>query len=297
VTRFKLSFLNLAAACALLAGTTPAVAQSAISVDDLEAYTERVPTGYLNWGAGFAEVTVEAPYETERYGGSHAKIRAIEKAEELAEEALFRLVRGINLTGSTRLAGDEAFEAALRQVIKKQSGMNDQKTANVTMTALFRLPLHGRKALSGTLLPLLAEGDTAGALAGTGGGEYTSIVLDATGTTLQAALFPRLLDESGQVLFGPADLDEKAMAKGSPATYVVRGQAEDKDLRLPKSLAKTMGDNPLVLKVRKVGGEFFADVVLRPEQVETLQAAQPGDLLSEGRLFIIQTTSVDVSKR
>jgi hypothetical protein len=289
--------MTLAAACALLAGAAPAGAQSAVSFADLESYTERVPTGYLNWGAGFAEVTVEAPYETERYGGSHAKIRAIEKAEELAQEALFRLVRGINLTGSTRLAGDEAFEGALRQVVKKQSKMDDQKTANVTMTARFRMPLYGRKALSGTLLPLLAEEAGSAALSGTGGGEYSSIVLDATGTTLQAALFPRILDESGQVLVGPADLDSKAMASGSPATYVVRGQGADKDVRLPKALAKTMGDNPLVLKVQKVGGEFFADVVLRPEQVEQLQAAQPGDLLSQGRLFIIQTTSVDVSNR
>jgi len=271
----------------------PARAQESVSAGDLIVYTERVKTGFINWGAGYAEVAVEAPYETERFGISHAKMRAIEAAKEQAEKALYRLLRGINLTGEMRLAGDEGLEESLRTLAKKQAKIEKQKTTNVTLTATYRMPIYGHKSLSGIIRgKAFGEGET-GELAGTSGGGYSSVVLDASGTSLQAALLPRIITEDGKLLFGPSDLDAKA---AGAATYVIRGDGGDKQLRLSKPTAKNMGENPLVLKVEKVGGEFFADVVLRPEQADALRAAQPGDLLTHGRLFIIQTNSIDASE-
>jgi hypothetical protein len=290
VKRF-LSVLFVPALILVMNGS-PATAQEAVDLAGLEVYTERVKSGFINWGEGYAEVVVEAPYETERFGASHAKIRAIQAAKEQAEQSLYRLLRGINLTGEKRLAGDAPLEAILRKLAAKQSSLADQKTVNVTMTATYRMPIYGRKALSGTVRQTSFADAQKGTLAGTSGGSFTSVVFDAAGTTLQAAFFPRILAEDGTVLFGPADLDAKTDA---PARYVVRGDGKQKNLRLPKSVARNLGESPLVLKVQKVGGEFFSDVVLRPEQVEQLRQAQPGDLLAMGRLFIIQTQSIDVS--
>ena len=277
----------------LVASHSPAGAQEAVDLAGLEVYTERVKTGFVNWGAGYAEVVVEAPYQTERFGASHAKIRAIEAAKELAVQSLYRLLRGINLTGEKRLAGDAQLEEILRKLAGKQSSMQDQKTVNVTMTATYRMPIYGRKALSGSIRQAAFADSPKGTLAGTSGGSFTSVVFDAAGTTLQAAFFPRILAEDGTLLFGPADLEAKIDA---PARYVVRGDGSQKKLRLRKSVSRNLGDNPLIMKVQKVGGEFFTDVVLRPEQVEQLRQAQPGDLLSLGKLFIIQTQSIDVSE-
>jgi len=278
---------------ALLMSSSAALrAQDPVSADQLEVYTERVKTGFIDWGNGYAEVVVEAPYETDRYGGSHAKIRAIEAATEIARKALYRLLRGINITGGKRLAGDAELEETLTTLVKKQSSLESQKTANVTMTATFRMPIFGPKALSGKVQSQRFKDAEKGELAGTSGTDYTSVVLDAGGTSLQAALLPRILAEDGTLLFGPADLDEKAAAA---VTYVVRGDGSDKSLRLPKAAAKMLGDKPLVIKVEKVGGEFLADVVLRPEQADRLRGAQPGELLGHGHLFILQTNSIDLS--
>ena len=280
-------------ACTIFASLTlPARAQEPVSADALNVYTERVKTGFINWGAGYAEVTVEAPYETERFGISHAKMRAIEFADGLAGKALYRLLRGINLTGDMRLAGDTELEEILRKLVKKQAKIDKQRTVNVTMTATYRMPIYGRKALSGTIQSTTFADTEKGDMAGTSGGSYTSVVLDASGTSLQAALLPRILDEEGTLLFGPADLDSKAPAA---VTYVIRGDSSDKTLRLPKATAKNMGDNPLVLKVEKVGGDFLADVVLRPDAAAALRSAQAGDVLAQGRLFIIHTNSIDLS--
>ena len=115
--------------------------------------------------------------------------------------------------------------------------------------------------------------------------------------SLQAALFPRILTEAGEVIYGPGVLDPKALARGAGVHYVVR--AEDtgkKKSGLPKDLAKIMGDNPLVVDIGKISGEFLADVVLRPEQVEQLRQAQVGDLLADGLVFILQTQSIDTTR-
>ena len=112
-------------------------------------------------------------------------------------------------------------------------------------------------------------------------------------STISGAPLPRILDEDGTLIFGPADLDSKAPAA---VTYVIRGDGSDKALRLPKATAKNMGDNPLVLKVEKVGGDFLADVVLRPDAAAALRSSQAGDVLAQGRLFIIHTNSIDLSE-
>jgi hypothetical protein len=287
ILTFPLCFIIIASALLL-----PARAQEPVSAAELIVYTERVKTGFINWGAGYAEVGVEAPYETERFGISHAKMRAIEKAKEQAEKAFYRLLRGINLTGEMRLAGDAELEESLRTLAKKQAKIEKQKTTNVTLTATYRMPIYGSKSLSGVIRgKSFAEGEK-GELAGTSGGGYSSVVLDASGTSLQAALLPRIMTEDGKLLFGPADLDAKA---AGAVRYVIRGDGGDKQLRLSKATVKNMGENPLVLKVEKVGGEFFADVVLRQDQADALRASKPGDLLAQGKVFIIQTNSIDAS--
>jgi hypothetical protein len=270
-------------------------AEGAPGPKELSGYTERVPTGFVNWGEGYAEVVVQAPYETVRYGSSHAKIRAIEEAENRADEAFFRLLRGINASGDTRLAGNTELEEALKSVSKGQRKMTKQRTANVTLTATFRVPLYGKKGLAGAVYKVAWETPEEGSLAGTSGGDYTSVVLDASSTTLQAALFPHVRNEAGEVLFGPADLDQRTLDRGTPVTYVVRGESQGKKGGLSKTAQKEYGDNPLVIQVDKIAGEFLADIVLRPDNEKMLRDAQVGDLLAQGRVFIIKAASVDVS--
>jgi hypothetical protein len=271
-------------------------AQDALAPETLASYTERVPTGFINWGAGYAEVEVEAPYETQRFGSSHAKIRAIEAAQKRADEAFYRLLRGVNVTGSERLAGNTALEEALRRFASRERKLTNQRTTNVTMTATFKVPLYGRKALAYDVYRAAWESPETGALAVTEGGEFTSVVLDASETTLQAALFPRILAEGGEILFAPGNVDRKRLERGSPVTYVVRSDNPGKKSGLPKSVRRDMGDNPLVIKVERISGEFLADIVLRPEQEQRLREANVGDLLAQGRVFIVQTASVDLTQ-
>ena len=262
----------------------------------VDGYTERVPTGFVNWGEGYAEVDVVAIYSTLRYGGSHAKIRAIEDAEKKSEDALYRLLRGMNISGAQRLAGEVPLEEALRRTIVKERDMDVLGIVNEAMNTRFRLPLYGKKGLAEAIFATQYSGQTQpGPLAGGTGSDHTSVVLDATRATVFAALFPRILNEAGEVLYGPGDLAAEG-TRGSPtARYIVPLAEGAKPAALDKDTAKLVGEKPLVVQVEKAGGEFYADVVLSAAQEATLKGAGVGALLAQGRVFILLAKSIDVS--
>ena len=288
--------VTLVLAALLVCTSAPVLAQDTIDPAQLTNYTERVPTGFINWGDGFAQVDVEGVYDTQRFGASHAKIRAIEDAESKADDALYRLLRGININGQERLAGQQELEQALRKVIPKTRKMNIGKMANLTLNVKFTVPLYTKKNLAPRVYDVqFKDTDRTGLLAGTSGGVYTSVVFDASSTTLQAALFPRVLTEAGDAVYGPGVIDPKALTRISPARYVVRTDEKRKKSGLRKSVAKEMGENPLVIKVGKIAGDFLADIVLRDDQVEQMRQAQVGDLLAQGLVFIIQAASIDAT--
>ena len=108
--------------------------------------------------------------------------------------------------------------------------------------------------------------------------------------TGMASFFSRLFGGGG------SDEAEASPAKrGDPVTYVVPTENQGKKGGLSKTARKDYGENPLVIRVDKISGEFLADIVLRPDQEKILRDAQVGDLLAQGRVFIIKAASVDMT--
>jgi hypothetical protein len=103
----------------------------------------------------------------------------------------------------------------------------------------------------------------------------TSLVVDAAGLKVAPALAPRLLDEAGQELYGPASLGESAR-RGGVAAYA-RGLDSAK-----RDLGPRLGDKPLVVKALRAQG---ADLVIAKADAAAL-AGHPA-FLAEGRVVIL----------
>jgi hypothetical protein len=265
----------------------PAHAASELSVATLQAYNEERPTGVIDWTEGYVEVAVVGHYDTARYGASHAKIRAIEDAENKSADTLFRLIRGINISSDARLAGDEKMEEALHSLIKQDRKMDVGKIENVSLAATFRVPLYGRKGLAQRIFDLLYAGQTQpGPLSAASGGGYSSVVFDASRLPAQPALFPRILNEAGETLYGPGDLNAEVVKRGvCPARYVAAGGAA-----LSKDLTRLIGEKPLVIQVEQLAGDLQSDLVLKADEEARLREAKAGDALAEGRVLIVQAS-------
>lgn len=104
----------------------------------------------------------------------------------------------------------------------------------------------------------------------------TALVVDAAGLKVAPALAPRLLDEAGHELYGPASLGEAARRGAGVAAYARSLDAARRDL------AARLGDKPLVVKAVEAQG---ADLVLGPEAAAALKD-RPA-FLAEGRVVIV----------
>lgn len=138
------------------------------------------------------------------------------------------------------------------------------------------VPLDGK--LSDVLLPK-GEGSTvpAAAPAPAGDAPGTSLVVDARGQKVTPALAPRVLDESGNEVYGPAVLSEAGRKAGGAAAY-----AKDMD-GAKKTAADRLGDRPLVVRAVKVAG---SDVVISSADAKSL-AGKGWPFLADAKVVIL----------
>jgi hypothetical protein len=120
------------------------------------------------------------------------------------------------------------------------------------------------------------EEPASSAIAGKAGtSRHTGLLVDARGLNAQPALAPRLLDESGAVLYGPATLSDAARKESAPARYF-------KTLELA-SKAPALGATPLVVKAARAQG---SDVLLGAAEAKAVQDLS-AQVLAEGRVAIV----------
>jgi hypothetical protein len=105
----------------------------------------------------------------------------------------------------------------------------------------------------------------------------TSLVVDARGKKLVPALAPRVVDEGGNVIYGPATLGEKGRKAGGTAAYAV-------DLAAAQATLKDrVGEKPYVVKAVAAEG---ADVIISSADAASL-AGKDLSFLAEAKVVIL----------
>jgi hypothetical protein len=139
------------------------------------------------------------------------------------------------------------------------------------------VPLDG--ALSDALLPhppAAAPGAGPAAAPARPGAEPSSLVVDARGQAVVPALAPRVKDEAGRELYGPALLGEEGRRGG--------GVAYAPDLDAARAnLGERLGPRPWVVKAIRVEG---ADLFISSAAAAEL-AGQPHAFLAQGKVVIL----------
>ena len=105
----------------------------------------------------------------------------------------------------------------------------------------------------------------------------TSLVVDARGQKLVPALAPRILDEAGKEVYGPATLGEKGRKAGGTVAYandLVAAQAAMKD---------RLGDKPFVVKAVRAQG---TDLVISTADAAAISHGDAG-FLADARVVVL----------
>jgi len=114
----------------------------------------------------------------------------------------------------------------------------------------------------------------------TGSAKNTGLVIDARGLKIIPALAPKVLDESGKVVYSSEFVTKDALEQNGVVGYFRSVDAAKK--------AKRVGNKPLVIKALKAASDGKTDIVLSNADAEKLIAKDANmKFLTEGKVIIV----------
>jgi hypothetical protein len=136
-------------------------------------------------------------------------------------------------------------------------------------------------SLDGQLASTLVEsGSKTADLPQKGDAKHSGLIINAKGLKVMPALAPKILDESGKVIYSAEFLAKEKLEERGVASYFKAMDAAKK--------SKRVGANPLVLKALKPAKGAKTDVVLSNADAEKLKDPETNlKYLAEGRVILV----------
>lgn len=245
----------LAAPCVALAQTSGIPAKPAPGVDWQNQVVRAT-------GSGAPDVNAANP--------SQARAGAEKAARADALRNLLTQLKGMQITaGNTigaAMASDEV-RAKVEAAAKAYRISAKRYYSDMGMEIDVELPI---AALTEVFAPAAAAPS-----GGSSDKKTTGLIVDARGLKLAPSLAPRLIDDSGQEIYGIGRLSEQARRSSGVAAYAPGLEQAKKSLRV--------GDKPLLVKGAEARG---SDVVLGAEERKKLGDGN-GQYLVDGRVVIV----------
>jgi hypothetical protein len=205
-----------------------------------------------------------------------ARRAAMRIAKQDALRQLIEIVNGVNVTSETTVSGamfDDVIKTQVQGAIRGARQVGEPKylsdtsvevTYEVKMADISRvlLPMAEKaptltfddvKVESGDVAAT-AEGQESASDAGPTSGGVTGIIIDGKGLGLRPAMSPRIMNQSGSVVYGPGQYSRDYAASNGVVGYA-------KSLEQAKADPRVQG-NPLVIRGSSVSGSSGADLII-----------------------------------
>ena len=229
-------------------------------------------TGRIDWSAGKIMVRgVAAPTTADHGGSPESPSATLDAARRIAQSNLIETASAIPINAVSRLADrmaqsttfrDGLFSLAKNASLTRQEYLSDgtveiELTMNLTGGfSQFVLPEEIRQvdavvtmntAESDANKPMIPEG-------GTDGGAYTGLIIDATGIGAKPSLVPVVVDESEDVVYGPAFVSREFAVSRGMSGFATTLAAARRD--------KRVGAQPLIIKAIRTRPTGKTDLVV-----------------------------------
>jgi len=204
-----------------------------------------------------------------------ARRSAMRIAKQDALRQLIEIVNGVNVTSETTVSGsmfDDVIKTQVQGAIRGARRIGEPKylsdtsveiTYEVKMADISRvlLPMadkaptlnYGDAAIGNSVSEAPITGEAAAEPSKKSGG-VTGIIIDGTGLGLRPAMAPRILNQSGSVVYGPGQYSRDYAASNGVVGY-------SKSLDKAKEDPRVQG-NPLVIRASSTSGASAADMVV-----------------------------------
>jgi hypothetical protein len=227
----------------------------------------------VDWQDQLLKATGSGAPDMRATSPAQARLGAEKAAQLDAFRNLLGQVKGIHVTAEKTVGdqmGQEEVRARVEGVIKGYRVVKKRYFSDQGVELDVEVPL---ASISLAVLPAPAEVPLPGERSG--GDRHTGLVVDVRGLGVQPVLAPRLLDETGKVLYGLEMLSEATRKTAGVAAWFKSADAA--------SRAQSVGDAPLVVKAARAQG---SDLVLGKSEAKALVELPP-TVLAEGRVTIV----------
>jgi hypothetical protein len=267
-------------ACA--AGNIPA--QLPGSIRDVEQPVGA--SGSVDWTTGvITAVGIGAP-PAQTANAAQARAMAERAAQVVAYRNLLEAVKGVRVDAATTvenvLTTSDALSTEVSGIIQGATLMDKKYLSDGSVEVRVGMKLTG--ALADTLLPktpLTPPTGLAGALTPVSPGQlYTGLIVDARDLGVKPAMAPKILNEDGREVYGPAWTSREYAVREGMAAYLKDPLQARTDPRVT--------DKPLMVKALKVAGDSRVDLVITNADAAMLQGASENmSMLQKCRVIIL----------
>ena len=243
-------------------------------------------------GIGFIPVNV--------INAGQARRSAMRIAKQDALRQLIEIVNGVNVTSETTVSGamfDDMIKTQVQGAIRGARKVGEPKYLSDTSVEVVyevsmnnisrallpmaeRAPVLSYESVTATGTAAAAAGQGGGAAAASASGGVTGIIIDGSGLGLRPAMSPRILNQSGTVLYGPGQYDRDYAAANGVVGYA-------KTLGQAKADTRVQG-NPLVLRGASASGTAKTDVIIsNADAGKLVSAGRSAGLLQDCRIMFV----------
>ena len=243
-------------------------------------------------GIGFIPVNV--------INAGQARRSAMRIAKQDALRQLIEIVNGVNVTSETTVSGamfDDVIKTQVQGAIRGARKVGEPKYLSDTSVEVLyevsmnnisrallpmaeRAPVLSYESVTATGTAAAAGGQGGGAAAAPASGGVTGIIIDGSGLGLRPAMSPRILNQSGTVLYGPGQYDRDYAAANGVVGYA-------KTLGQAKADTRVQG-NPLVLRGASASGTAKTDVIIsNADAGKLVSAGRSAGLLQDCRIMFV----------
>jgi len=236
---------------------------------------------------------------------------AIDAAKKAALRNLLETVKGMTLDSETTVRNfmveNDVINTRVSGIVRNFTVVDTKYMSTGDIEVTIEMPLSG--ALSDALLPPQMGGATLASAGGavcpccgqpwpagkpfpagmsvnqpapisSAGGAVTGLVIDTKGLGIRPAMAPKVLDESGQELYGSKYVSREWAVQIGMVGY-------DKDVNRARSNDR-VADNPLVVKALKASGPNKSDVVVSAASAEAIRTvASAHNFLDQCKVMFI----------
>ncbi|MCE9600082.1 MAG: hypothetical protein K8S54_19130 [Spirochaetia bacterium] len=224
----------------LLIGTTSLFAIEAnygLRKDHLQ--TKSGTDTFVDWTAGYISARAEVQIEDIRSGGgiTRARDEATEKARELALSRALATLSRLPINGKRTIESEMRQDENLAMRMGRVSSLPFERSRQVAegnVIVELILPFYGRRGFYSKLraqqneaVPEIKHNNPED--------EITGVLIDATETSLEPVLEPRILTDQGRLIYGPGQADRSCYGARGLASFHASRELARKDLRLGES--------------------------------------------------------------